>query len=260
MEQQTARGIIKSFLKKVCDRKQKELLRDHAVMKDGRHRLRIDNARIFAIEKPLKKELSGHLQGWIKDNAYLSSRYDVVDAGFRVAGTGSIGVKRYVFLLRKNYGVRKYIMVDMKQSLPSSLQPYLTVPQPQWASNAEQVVAIQERMQNIPPALLSFTTFKDDSYVVKEMQPTADKLQLLSIRNRPGAISSVLEAMALLTSSAHLRSSGRQGAAVADELIEFGKDVHWHQPVLKYAYEYSRQVKQDHAEYAKDYKVGFFKG
>ena len=128
----------------------------------------------------------------------------------------------------------------MKQSFPSSLRPYVTIPQPQWASNAEQVVAIQERMQNIPPALLSFTTFKDDSYVVKEMQPTADKLQLLSIRNRPGAISLVLEAMALLTSSAHLRSSGRQGAAVADELIEFGKNADWHQPVLKYAYEYLR--------------------
>ncbi|HLI92919.1 MAG TPA: DUF2252 family protein, partial [Puia sp.] len=176
----------------------------------------------------------------------------------RAAGTGSLGVKRYVFLLRNRKDPKKHLLIDMKQAVPSSLQPWLTNPQPAWASEGERIVSVQERMQNINPALLSVTEFQGQSFVVKEMQPTADKIDFLLIRDRYKDIACVIGDMAFLTASAMLRSAGRQGAALPDELIAFGADTHWQQGLLDYAAGYAAQVKKDYSAYFKDFKAGFF--
>lgn len=258
IEPQTAHGIVQLFLEKIRERKQKELIRQRTILRNDKLLLRIDNVRFFPIDKGLKKELAAHFTQWILDNPILQKRYKVLDMAFRIAGTGSLGVKRYVFLIRNNKDPKKHLLIDMKQSLPSSLAPWLNTPQPAWTSESERVVAIQERMQNVSPALLSTTTFQGDSYVLKEMQPTADRIDFLLIRDRAKDITCVVEDMALLTASAQLRSAGRQGAALPDELIAFGKDQHWQQTLLDYAAEYAEQVKKDYQAYFKDYKAGYF--
>jgi uncharacterized protein (DUF2252 family) len=258
LEPQTANGIVRIFLEKIRERKQKELIRQRTIVRNEKLILRIDNVRFFPIDKGLKKELSTHFAQWIQDTPLLQKRYKVLDMGFRIAGTGSLGVKRYVFLMRNSKDPKKHLLIDMKQALPSSLYPWLSTPQPAWTSEAERVVAIQERMQNVCPALLSMTTFQGDSYVLKEMQPTADRIDFLLIRDRAKDIKCVIEDMALLTASAQLRSAGRQGAALPDELIAFGKDTHWQQGLLNYAADYAEQVKKDYQAYFKDYKAGFF--
>jgi len=113
-------------------------------------------------------------------------------------------------------------------------------------------------MQNISPALLSTTTFGNEPYVVKELQPMADRIDFLVIRDRNKDIACVIEDMAFLTASAQLRSAGRQGAALPDELIAFGKDGNWQKGVLDYAQTYASQVKKDYQEYFKAYKAGYF--
>jgi hypothetical protein len=150
------------------------------------------------------------------------------------------------------------LLIDMKQALPSSLQPFLTTQQPSWPSEAHRVVAIQERMQNIPPALLDTTVFENDPYVLKEMQPSADKIDFLVIRDRYKDVERVIGDMATLTASSHLRSSGRQGSAPADELIAFGKDHHWQEGLLQYAVAYAAKTKEDYQVYFKAYKSGYF--
>jgi uncharacterized protein (DUF2252 family) len=146
----------------------------------------------------------------------------------------------------------------MKEALPGSLGPWLSTPQPQWASEADRVVAIQQRMQNINPALLSTTLFQDRPYVMKEMQPTADKIDFLAVKDRYKDIACVVEDMAFLTASAQLRSAGRQGAAAPDDLIAFGQDESWQAPLLDYAQSYAAQVAKDYQEFFTAYKAGFF--
>ena len=193
---------------------------------------------------------------WLRKNH--KNRFTVLDAGFRIAGTGSIGIKRYVFLLRNTENPKKFLMVDMKQAKQSSVQPFIDVQQPAWENDAERVVAVQRRMQNVSPALLNAAIFKDECYVIKEMQPAADKIDFLLIKDKYKYIARVIEDMALLTASAQLRSSGRQGSAIADDLIAFGKDVHWQQSVIDYASAYAKQVKKDFSNYLKDFKKGIF--
>jgi uncharacterized protein (DUF2252 family) len=258
IEPETAKGIVKLFLDKICERKQKELIKQRTMVNREKLSLRVDKIRFFALEKTLKRELTAHLTQWIGKDPHLNHRYRVMDVCFRVAGTGSLGVKRYAFLLRNNKDPKKHLLIDMKQAQPSSIQPFLSNQQPAWTSEAERVAAIQERMQNIAPALLNTTTFKEESYLLKEMQPSADKIDFLVIRDRQKDIERVIKDMAMLTASAQLRSAGRQGATLPDELIAFGKDHHWQQALLDYAAEYSRQVKKDYQAFFKEYKAGFF--
>lgn len=257
LEEETANGIVKTFLERIGQRKQKELIRQRTEEgKNGKLQLRIDHVRFFPIDKALRKELMAHVNQWMQRCTALKDRYQAIDACFRVAGTGSLGVHRYVFLVRNDAG--KHLLIDMKEAQPSSLLPWLGVPQPAWASEAERVVAIQERMQNINPALLSTTTFKNLPYVMKEMQPTADKIDFLTVKDRYKDIACVVEDMAFLTASAQLRSAGRQGAAIPDLLIDFGRETHWQAPVLEYATHYSAQVRKDYQEYFTAYKAGYF--
>jgi uncharacterized protein (DUF2252 family) len=259
LEHETANGIVRIFLEKIAERRQKDLIRQLTIeARNGNLQFRIDHVRLFPLERPLRKQLMTHLGQLLHQYPLLKGRFQVIDAAFRVAGTGSLGVKRYVFLLRNVKDTKKHLLIDMKQAAPSALQPWLTNPQPAWTSEAERVVAIQERMQNINPALLSVTQFNGDSYVIKEMQPTADKIDFLVIRDRYKDIARVVEDMAFLSASAMLRSAGRQGAALPEELIAFGADTHWQQGLVDYSTAYAAQVKKDYTAYFKEYKAGYY--
>jgi len=249
-----ASGIVGIFLTKADQRKQKDLVKKLTIQR--KHRLHlITDTRHFTIEnETYKKELSQFIDHWMENSAAKEYNYKVIDCVFRIAGTGSIGVKRYMFLLEsKKNG--KYLLVDMKQARPSSVQPYLHVKQPEWQTEAVRVTQIKQRMQNVSVALLGTGMFKGDSYVIQEMQPTADRINFELIKNKYDDIRLVIEDMALLTASAQLRSTGRQGSAIADELIEFGYNTNWHEGILKYAQKYAEQVRQDYEQYVSDYNA-----
>ena len=257
IEPQTARGIVCAFLSAISKRKQSRLLKKRTVKKKDRMMLMIDDPRHFEIEKFLKKELFHHITQWLLYNSEGPYNYEVIDAVFRLAGTGSVGLKRYAFLLKSsNDAGVKYLLVDMKQAMPSSLAPYVSVPQPAWETEAHRIVGVQQRMQNIPPALLSTTTFKGDAYIIQEMQPVKDSINFGLIKDRYRDIYQVIDDMAMLTASSQLRSSGRQSSATADEFIAFGMNNEWQEHILKYAANYAKKVKQDYNAFVKDHKKG----
>jgi uncharacterized protein (DUF2252 family) len=258
IDPRTAGGIVCSFLTMADERKQKELLNKLTV--ENKHRLiLLTNVNHFTIDKKLKKELIQFVNEWLGKSIVASFGFEAIDCVFRIAGTGSIGVRRYMFLLKSSKKKNKYLLLDMKQSKKSSVQPYLDVKQPGWQTESVRVIQVQQRMQNISPALLDAVTFKNDSYVMKELQPTEDRINFELIKDRYGDISLVIEDMALLAASSQLRSSGRQNSAIADKLIAFGKDDRWQEVVLKYAQQYAKQVKIDYKEYMEAYKAGKFK-
>ena len=64
--------------------------------------------------------------------------------------------------------------------------------------------------------------------------------------------------MALLSASAQIRSSGRQGSASIDDLIEFGKNDQWRDAIIEYARNYAAKVKEDYRQFESEYRDGFF--
>jgi len=259
LEPRTAKGIVCAFLEKEANRKIKELLDKRTVTKKGKLLLSLDHARHFEIEKPLKAELLYHINEWIANSSDGPYNFKALDAIFRLAGTGSVGVKRYMFLLRSQKDKKKYLLLDMKQARTSSVQPYIHIQQPHWETEADRVLAIQQRMQNVSPALLSVSIFKDEAYVIQEMQPTEDKIDFNLIKKRYRDIYQVIDDMATLSASAQLRSGGRQGSAMADELIAFGYNTQWHDALIAYSKNYAKQVKKDYKQFLSDYKKGAFK-
>ncbi|MEP7376150.1 MAG: DUF2252 family protein [Chitinophagaceae bacterium] len=256
IEQQVAYGIVKDFLEKVSERDQKELLADRTTGKADNLRLLIDKDRHYELKSSeLKAELHEHIMQWISQYKFLVD-YRCVGIAFRVAGTGSIGISRYCFLLQHSIKERSYLLLDMKEVSASSLLPYVTVQQPRWTNEAERICTIEEYMQNNSPDLLSATNFKNTDYVIKELQPSSDKIDFKVIKKSHEDLSRVIIDMAILTASAQLRSAGRKGAAIPDDLIAFGSQPGWQKTILDFSKNYSNEVKKYYNEYLKGYEKG----
>jgi uncharacterized protein (DUF2252 family) len=258
IEIETANGIVRSFLEKVSLRTQNELLQERTRIEKKKLVLNTGNKKYLKLDKELKDELINHLQAWTLNQEGRLGSSEVLDVCFRIAGIGSLGVKRYLFLLQFTKNKKKYRLLDMKQVMPSSLSPFMPVGQPAWPAEAERVKAIKYRMQNVSPALLSTTVFNYDSFLLQELQPMEDKIDFNLIKDPYKDITEVINNMALLVASAQLRSSGRQGTALIDDLIEFGKDDQWKEAIIEYGRNYAGKIREDYQQFESEYRNGFF--
>jgi uncharacterized protein (DUF2252 family) len=256
IDPRTAKGIVCTFLKTVEERKEKELLKKRTTHKRKKLYIPDEHKELLTLSKPLKKELIAHANEWIGTSKAAAFEFEAIDAIFRFAGTGSVGVKRYLFLMKSRNTKYKYLLLDMKQARSSSVKPYIKIQQPVWDNEAQRVAAVQQRMQGMLVSLKGNTIFKGDTYTLQEMQPMEDKINFELIKDRFKDLDQVISDMALLTASAQLRSGGRQGSAIIDELIAFGNDSKWHQGIIDYAKAYAKVVKKDYKEFLKDFKQG----
>ena len=69
----------------------------------------------------------------------------------------------------------------------------------------------------------------------------------------------VIESMGELVAWSHLRSSGRQGSAIADAWIAFGSEsANWRKPLINLAIDAADKTVADWGIYAKGYDAGYF--
>ncbi|MFW2011563.1 DUF2252 family protein [Acinetobacter bereziniae] len=188
-------------------------------------------------------------------NLQSPSHFQVLDVAIRVAGTGSIGLDRYVFLV---YDIenKKYALFDVKQAQASSLSlsPFLKIEQPKWEDQAQRIQCIQTLMQYETPAELSRLDFDGQAYIVKALQPEQDKIDFKQCVDKPKRFTDACYNMARLLAYAQLRSAGRKGSSNADELINFAQHAElWKTQLLKYTYNYAQQVEQDYQSFCKSY-------
>jgi uncharacterized protein (DUF2252 family) len=259
MEERLAKGIVLAFLDQVEKRKGKAWLHKMVMGRRDKCLLLLDGEKRLDL-KDKKGQLLEHFAGWLNNcpNEKLK-KYKIIDACHRTAGTGSVGVSRFVLLLQNTHQKAKHLLLDMKQARPSALSRFNPVPQPQWTSEAERVAAIQSRSQYATTALLSTIDYGGVSYVVQELQPEEDKFDFTLIIRHRKDVYRVLKDMAMLTASSHLRSAGRQGSAIADELIAFGHDQAWQPLLLNYAKTYTAQVRADYHAFRQDIESGLLK-
>jgi uncharacterized protein (DUF2252 family) len=258
IEPRTAKGIVCDFLIAADNSTEKDVLKKRTVYKKNKIMLSLEDERHFKIDKKLKHELKTHINEWIATSSDGPYNYKVKGLIFRLAGTGSIGVKRYLFLLKSTNTKNKYLFVDMKQARSSSVLPYITTQQLQWPTEADRVITIQKRMQNVSASLLGTTVFREESYVIQQLQPVKDTIKFKLLKDEYRDIYQVIDDMAALTASAELRSGGIQGSAIIDELAAWGNDTEWQQTIIDYSRKYAAKVKLYYKQYVIDYKAGKF--
>lgn len=256
IEPRTAKGIVCDFLESAEKTSYKELLKKRTVSKKKRIMLSLEDERHFKLDKKLRGELKSHISDWIETSSDGPYNYKVLSVVFRLAGTGSVGVKRYLFLLESKNVDNHYLLIDMKQARQSSVLPYTDVQQLSWESEAARVIGIQKRLQHVPAALLSTTTFRGDSFIIQELQPVKDTLKFKLLKKNYRDMYEVVSDMASLTASAQLRSGGMQGSGNIDDLMAFGADQNWQEALIEYGRSYAIKTKQYYEEFTDDFKIG----
>jgi uncharacterized protein (DUF2252 family) len=244
LDRADASGLVKELLTSVKKRDRGAFLDKRTTLKKGRRRLIVDGVRATAVTAAERGTIEGFMASWAApqpDPAF----FKLLDVAHRIAGTGSLGVDRYVLLVEGRGSPDKNFLLDLKAANASALSPYVLHPQPAWASHAARSVAIQRRMQGAAPALLQPVSVDGRSFTLKELQPTQDRVALDHWNGKLRRLETVLGIMGQVTAWAVLRSGGRQGSAIADELIAFASEPGWKRATLDYARAYAAQVEAD---------------
>jgi uncharacterized protein (DUF2252 family) len=172
------------------------------------------------------------------------------DCAYRLAGTGSLGAERYMILVR-NKRNDKFYLLDMKEAKPSSLMAHVDIKQPKWNNEAERIITIQTRMQFTPPALLHAVQYQKKWFVLKELQPLEDKVNLAYAKGKLDKLEDIILPMARLAAYAHLRGTGRQGSSTADQLSESVSRSKWLPQRFELAQDLANQTQKDYKEFLK---------
>ena len=254
VETETAEGMVKDLLESLKERRRKDFLNKRTVEKKGKRRLLIDNKRTRPISDAQRTAIQAAMSEWTATQREPDF-FKVLDVAGRIAGTGSLGMARYVVLIEGKGSPNQNYLLDLKQERPSSLTPYLKYPQPQWQSEAARIVTIQQWVQGTPPALLGVIRLDGESYRLRELQPLEDKVSLHLWNGKLRRLEKVMMVMGKIVAWDQLRSGGRQGSAIADELMQWATDSQWRSALIDYAQTYLTQVEEDYRAFCLEMPV-----
>ena len=257
IQAQTTGGLVRSLLDDVARRSRADFLDRRTERKAGQRRIRIDGKKALAASSAERERAAVLLETFARTQD-TPSFFAPLDVARRIAGTGGLGLERYVILVRGKSGANGNYLLDLKQAQASSLAPHLRQPQPAWATQAERIVAVQCRMQAVTTACMHALGDGEPSHVLRALPPSEDRVTLDRTRVSMADFGAVVRTMGTVAASAHLRSAGRDGSAIADALIDFGRRKKWRSALLGIALDCAEQVQRDWASYCEAYDDGAF--
>lgn len=254
LERSTADGMVRDLLGSVIERTRLQLLKARTVRTDRGRRLRLTD-RALPIAKAQRDELKAFMERF--GAAQGEQRfYRLLDAARRVAGKGSLGLERYVLLVEGKGSPRNNYLLDLKQAVPSTLPEVGGRRAFAWKTQAQRVVTAQRVAQAISPALLHAVTIGSRSFVLKELQPMTDRLDLERWDGRIERLESAVASMGAVTAWAHLRTCYRHGACTPEELQSYVARSRWQHALPALAARCSERALQQWAAYSTLYDAG----
>ena len=232
LERDTATGPVHELLAIVEQRKRKVFLDSRSVKTGKKRKLLIDGKKALAASKLQHTQVSEFMEKFAKTQS-APDFFEVLDVARRIAGNGSLGVDRFVVLVRGKGDPDNNYLLDLKQAMPSALTAALTLTQPTWTSESERVVALTRRIQAVPVAFLHAVQMNGRDYVLRDLQPSADRVSFEAKGNDVRRLNELMLALGQCTAWSHLRGSGRQNSAIADQLIAFGGTESWQKELRK---------------------------
>lgn len=259
VERETAEGMVKYLLDSLRSRLRPQFL-DKRTERKGKQRLiQLDGKKALPVSDKQRSKITSFMETFAGQQPNPQF-YKVLDVARRIAGTGSLGVDRYIILVEGKGSPGGNYLLDLKQALPSALTPHLTIRQPRWQTEAHRVVALQQRMQAISMAFLHPVAIGKKAYVLRGLQPSEDRVVLNGAPKEPRLLEGVIRTMGELVAWGQLRSSGRDNSAISDTLIDFAQREKWKQSLLDVAEYCCVQTEKDWRIYAEAFDDGVFMG
>jgi len=259
VERETAQGMVRELLDRPRNRTRAQFL-DRRTVRSGKHRrIRIDGKKALAVDARQRKRIETFIRGFARTQP-KPEFYRLLDVARRIAGTGSLGVERFVLLVEGKGSPDANYLLDLKQALPSTLVPHLEARQPRWENEAQRVVCLQQRVQAISPAFLRPVVIDGVAYILKGLQPAEDRVALDLWHGHFDRLRGLMTTLGEIVAWAELRSAGRQGSASADELIDFGGRKKWRSKMVALARACQKQVDRDWREFCAAFDDHAFPG
>src|SRR5260221_9044817 len=170
-------GMARALLDAVNGRNGKEFLGRWTELKGRRRVLGDLEGKTLPIARQELRRVGAAMRT-LAPPAKHESFFRVLDVKRRIAGTGNLGLGRYVVLVEGHGSPDENYLIDLKENHPSALEPRLTHWKPDWPTPAARVVALQRRLQAIQPALLRPVGFAKKSWTLRELQPVDDRVEI----------------------------------------------------------------------------------
>ncbi len=257
VERETAQGLVRTLLDGLRDRPRPRFLDASTRVRGTKRTLRVDGKKALPAAEAQRAAITDFMAGFARAQSDPGF-YRVLDVARRIGGTGSLGLDRYVILVQGKGSPDGNYLLDLKQSLPSALAPHLKAGQPRWKTEAHRVVALQRRLQAVSVAFLQPVFVGESPYVLRGLQPSEDRVELDRSRQSMGELGQLVGTMGRIVAWAQLRSSGREGSATADELIDFGQRRKWQESLLGASQDCAAQVRADSATFDAAFDDGAF--
>jgi uncharacterized protein (DUF2252 family) len=246
VERETSSGLVNALLTDLQGRERAAFLDKRTIRKGQRRSLKLDGVKALPASDSQKKTVTEFMDRFAATQQNPRF-FQVLDVGRRIAGTGSLGVERFVVLVEGKGSPDSNYLLDIKEAKPSAMAPHLArlgIQQPAWSSEASRVVTIQERMQAVDHAFLQPVKLGGLSCVLKGLQPSEDRVAIGEWGKKLDRLKEVVITMGRNLAWDQLRASGRSGAANADALVAFAQGGNWAAEMLDAAMEMTLTTQQ----------------
>lgn len=259
VERETASGLVGDLLEDLRSRTRAEFLDTRTDLKGKRRSLRIDGEKALAITGPERARLDAFMRNFMAGQPEPGF-FRLIDAARRISGNGSLGVDRYILLVRGEGSPDGNYLLDLKEARPSGAVQAIGAVQTVWATEAERVVQAQRCMQANSIALLHALQFDGKPFVLRELQPAQDRVAIAACKGRMKRFAALVKTQAAVLAWAQLRASGHFGTDTGDALAAYGEGTRWRRLLLGLAVRCAEQVRTDWKTYAAAYDAGAFSG
>ncbi|GAA1209080.1 DUF2252 domain-containing protein [Prauserella alba] len=204
-------------------------------------RTRVDDATADAVITSLES----YVDTLRESRRNLIDRYSVSDVAFRVVGTGSVGRRGYIALLRGNGD--EALVLQLKEACPSALADVLH-PEP-WEHEGHRVVHGARLVQAETDILLGWTTIEGRPFIVRQFRNMKGDIDPTGLDG--GHLDDYGRLAGALLARAHTRSLDPRLLAGY-----FAEDSDMDEAVGRYAVRYADRTEADHADLLAAIKAG----
>lgn len=246
VERETSIGLVNTLLTGLQGRERAAFLDKRTIRKGQQRRLKLDGVKALPASDSKKTTVTEFMDRFAATQQNPRF-FQVLDVGRRIAGTGSLGVERFVVLVEGKGSPDGNYLLDIKETKPSVMVPHLTrlgIEQPVWSDEASRIVSIQKRMQAVDHAFLHPVTLAARPCILKDLQPSEDRVAMGEWGKKLDRLKEVVSTMGRNLAWDQLRASGRSGSASADELIAFAQRDDWVTEMLDAATEMTATTQQ----------------